>query len=85
MGSNRRDVASAFGRTLRCARNRLGITQEKLAELANLDRAYPSLLERGLRTPTLTAYLDISAALNLKPESLVQGTLLRLNSKFSGS
>jgi len=58
------------------------MSQEQLAERADLDRTYPSLLERGLRTPTLTAYFNICTALNLKPESLIQETLLRLISKF---
>src|ERR1700751_1018329 len=78
MVTDRHSVAVAFGRTLRDARIKVGVSQEQLAELANIDRTYPSLLESGLRTPTLTAYLDISRALNLKPESLLQETLLQL-------
>jgi transcriptional regulator with XRE-family HTH domain len=81
--SHRQAVAAAFGRTLRDARLRVGMSQERLAERANLDRTYPSLLERGLRTPTLTAYLDISAALDLEPEALVQETLLLLHPKLA--
>ena len=45
------------------ARRACGMTQESLAVGAQLDRAYPSLLERGLRTPTLTSLFAISRAL----------------------
>src|ERR1700730_1146305 len=37
---------------MRATRLARGITQEQLAETGNLDRTYPSLLERELRTPT---------------------------------
>jgi DNA-binding XRE family transcriptional regulator len=37
-----------------------GLSQECLAELADLDRTTPSLLERGLRQPT-SALLSCSA------------------------
>ena len=81
MDARRHDVALAFGAMLRNARTRLGITQEELAERANVDRTYPSLLERGLRTPTLTAYFSICTALSLKPESLILETVCRLTPK----
>jgi transcriptional regulator with XRE-family HTH domain len=42
--STRSQVAKAFGSILRAARIGAGVTQEQLAELANMDRTYPSLL-----------------------------------------
>ncbi len=57
MRGERHEVAVAFGKTLRAARRERGISQEDLAFRADCDRTYPSLLERGLRTPTLTVYL----------------------------
>ena len=42
-----------FGIHLRCLRTQAGLSQESLAETADLDRTYISLLERGLRNPTL--------------------------------
>lgn len=68
---SRTQVAVAFGRTVRAARRAYGITQETLATRAHLDRTYPSLLERGLRTPTLTSLFAISRALNMHPSTLV--------------
>jgi len=38
---------------MRYVRAKQGISQEKLAELAEIDRTYVSLIERGERHPTL--------------------------------
>ena len=74
----RRQVARAFGSLLRTARNGAGLSQEKLAELANMDTSYPSLLERGLRTPSLLQLLSIADALKTRPGMLVDMTAARL-------
>lgn len=70
-----RKVAKAFGTVLRRARFAAGISQEVLAERADCDRTYPSLLERGLRTPTLTMLIDIGDALEMEPMKLVSETI----------
>jgi transcriptional regulator with XRE-family HTH domain len=57
---------------------RRGISQEALGLEAELDRTYPSLLERGLRTPTLTVIIDIARVLKIEPGHLVTETLERL-------
>ena len=75
---DRRRVARAFGAVLKHARNRQGLSQEALCEGANIDRTYPSLLERGLRTPTLTVVIEIAQALGVEPAQLVSDTLERL-------
>jgi transcriptional regulator with XRE-family HTH domain len=49
-----------------------------LAEGADMDRTYPSLLERGRRQPTLFALLNLAAALEIEPALLVTMTLARL-------
>ncbi len=56
----RQKVAIAFGRVLREARKQKGLSQEDLAGDAEFDRTYPSLLERGLRTPTLTVLFQLA-------------------------
>jgi hypothetical protein len=48
-GLGHKQVALAFGGVLRIAREGAHSTQEALAERADIDRTYPSLLERGLR------------------------------------
>jgi len=71
MRLKRSRVALAFGETLKLARRRRGLSQEQLATVCNIDRTYPSLLERGLRTPSLSVLLDLAAALQIPPERLV--------------
>ena len=74
----KRDVARAFGLSLRAARNNRGISQEKLSEICDFDRTYPSLLERGLRGPTVTTLLRLADALDVDPAQLVIDTVERL-------
>jgi len=75
----KRDVARAFGSVLRAVRNERGISQDKLSEICNFDRTYPSLLERGLRGPTLAMLLRLADALGVAPARLVLDTVARLN------
>jgi len=74
MRLKRSRVALAFGETLKLARRRRGLSQEQLATVCNIDRTYTSLLERGLRTPSLSVLLDLAAALQIPPERLVVET-----------
>ncbi|MFL6603974.1 MAG: helix-turn-helix domain-containing protein [Steroidobacteraceae bacterium] len=74
----RRKVAIAFGRVLREARKQKGLSQEDLAGEAEFDRTYPSLLERGLRTPTLTILFALADQLDVSAASLVNKTLEEL-------
>lgn len=74
-------VAVAFGRVLRKARREKGFSQEELAAVAELDRTYPSLLELGKRTPTLTVLIQLAEALDTTAEDLVRKTQIEfLNS-----
>ncbi len=41
------DVLAAFGMKLRSIREKVGVSQEKLAELSGLHRTYVSSVERG--------------------------------------
>lgn len=65
-------IVKVFGQVLRELREENKTSQEKLAELADLDRTYISLLERGLRQPTLTTLFKLSMALGIKPSELVE-------------
>lgn len=62
----------AFGQILHVLRGKRGLTQEKLAMEANLDRTYISLLERGLRQPTLTTILDIASILKIPASHIIE-------------
>jgi transcriptional regulator with XRE-family HTH domain len=67
----RQNVATAFGRVLRELRHARGLSQEQLAALGDFDRTYPSLLERGLRTPTLTVVFRLAEVLGITASALV--------------
>jgi transcriptional regulator with XRE-family HTH domain len=75
----RQKVAIAFGRVLREARRQKGLSQEDLAGGADFDRTYPSLLERGLRTPTLTVIFQLAEVLQISAASLITRTLEELD------
>ena len=65
-------LSQVFGNVLREYRIKVNLSQEKLAELAELDRTYISLLKRGLRQPTITTIFYLSKALNIKPHQLIE-------------
>ncbi|MFK5949692.1 MAG: helix-turn-helix transcriptional regulator [Methylococcales bacterium] len=71
MANKQTDLQIIFGETLRFYRNKTGLSQEKLALECSLDRTYISLLERGLRQPSLTTLFDIASSLNIKPSKLI--------------
>ena len=76
-----RQVAKEFGAILRAARLAAGISQEVLAERADCDRTYPSLLERGLRQPTIGKVIEIAEALRIEPATLLNMTIARLRER----
>lgn len=65
-------LIQVFGQVLRELREEKKLSQEKLAEYCDLDRTYISLLERGLRQPTITTVFSLSKALDIQPSTLVQ-------------
>lgn len=71
-------IAVAFGHVLRAAREAAGLSQQTLALRAEIDRTYPSLLERGLRSPSLGTLLNLAPVLGVAPEALVRRTEAQL-------
>lgn len=65
-------IEEAFGRILKTVRNNKQISQEKLSLISGLDRTFISLLERGLRQPSLTTIFQVANALDERPEVLVK-------------
>jgi transcriptional regulator with XRE-family HTH domain len=57
--------AQLFGRRLRELRKARGLTQEALAEAADLSGNYISDLELGLKVPSLTIIVRLSQALDV--------------------
>jgi len=78
MNGNRRRIARAFGAALRAARQAQGVSQDELAERCDIDRTFPSLLERGKRGPTFEMLLRLADKLEIPPERLVADTVARL-------
>ncbi len=69
----RRDALQiSFGEVLRRAREEKELSQQELAFESELDRTYISLLERGLRQPTLATLLSLASALNVEGAELVR-------------
>ncbi len=62
----------AFGKQLRELREESGLSQEKLAELADLHRNYAGLVERGGANPSLLAIVALSRALKVRPSKLLE-------------
>jgi transcriptional regulator with XRE-family HTH domain len=63
--------AELFGRRLRELRKERGLTQEALAEAADLSGNYISDLELGLKVPSLTILVRLSKALDIATSELV--------------
>lgn len=60
-----------FGRELRRARTRAGLTQEELAARAGLHPTYISSLEHDKYSPTLDVVFRLCDALGVSPARLV--------------
>jgi transcriptional regulator with XRE-family HTH domain len=60
-----------FGLVLREHRQRAKLSQEELAFSAGFNRTFVSMLERGIRQPTLTTLFKLGKALNISPSELV--------------
>ena len=66
-------VLISLGRNLRQARERKELTQEKLAEIAEIDPTYVSGIERGLRNPGIKNVARLAKALGITTSELCKG------------
>lgn len=60
------DIQLVFGKVLRKYRLQQKISQERLAELASLDRTFISQIERGLKSPSIPTLFALTQALHIK-------------------
>ncbi len=67
----RDSIKLAFGTILHKYRLQQHLSQEKLAELANLDRTYISQIERGLKSPSIQTLFALAQALHIKAYLLI--------------
>ncbi len=65
------DLRPAFGAKVRTLRTALGLTQEQLAERAELHWTYVSGVERGVRNPGLNIIGKLAKALGVEPMELL--------------
>ena len=64
-----------FGRRIQDCRQRQGMKQEELAELSKLSTAFISAIERGVKKPSLEAFIRIANALNVSSDELLMDCL----------
>lgn len=65
--------AVAFGERVRTLRLKRGMTQERLAEEADLNSVQVSHIERGANEPKLTTIIRLARALGVKAGKLIEG------------
>ena len=62
-----------IGERIRTLRKRNGMTQEQLAEAANLSVPYISHIERGFKRPSLETLVRLTVALHVTADVLLSG------------
>jgi len=65
-------AVTALGRKVRSLRGAKGWSQERLAELADLDRSYIAGIEVGARNPSVKALERLAAALSVRLSELFE-------------
>jgi transcriptional regulator with XRE-family HTH domain len=64
-------VTQKLGVKIRKIRKQKGLTQEKLAELANLDYSYLNMIEAGKKNPSIKKLAKIAKALGVSLQKLM--------------
>ncbi len=64
-------IEEAFGEVIRELRKVNQISQEKLAEVSNLDRSFISLLECGHKQPSLITIFQLAKAFKLPASKIL--------------
>ena len=59
------DIKQAVGKRIRELRNKLGVSQEELANMADLDRTYITSVECGKRNISIVNIEKLTTALNV--------------------
>jgi transcriptional regulator with XRE-family HTH domain len=69
---SRAEILKRFGESLREHRQRAGLSQEKLAAKAGIDRTYVGGAERGERNVALVNIVRLAEALQISPAELLR-------------
>ncbi|MGA9772262.1 MAG: helix-turn-helix transcriptional regulator [Blastocatellia bacterium] len=60
-----KNIRSSFGESVKIFREQKGLSQEKLAELAGIDRTYVSTIELGKKNTSIEIAYRIAQALDM--------------------
>lgn len=71
----RKMLLKQLGLSIKLARVRKGLSQEELAELANLHRTYIGMVERAERNITVINLIQIAKALDISLDRLFDNSL----------
>lgn len=71
------DIRPQFGARVRELRKGLGLTQEELAERADMHWTFISGVERGLKDPRLNTIARLAAALDVTADQLLRTRVAR--------
>lgn len=66
----------ALGKRIREARLKNGLTQEQLAERADIAIYYLGEIERGVKTPSLRVFVALAEALNVSADLLLYDSII---------
>ena len=78
-------LSKAFGKVIAELRAKRGISQEQLAEAIDSTNVYISLLESGLRKPSLNSTILIAHSLEIQPDMLVEQVVTLIKQKNIGN
>lgn len=68
------DIKKIVGHSIRRLRKKQGWSQEKLAEMADLDRTYVGRIERGEKNLGIENLARFAHTLGVPPAALLRGT-----------
>lgn len=69
------DIQKTIGKNIRGLRNVKKISQERLAELSDLDRTYIQSIEKGDRNISVEVLLKLATGLNVQVTEILKGLL----------
>lgn len=70
IGMDEKELIFQIGCNIRAERNRLRLSQETLAEMANISSNHLGVIERGEKEPKITTIISIMEALDIPFEAL---------------
>ena len=74
-------IESAFGQVIKELRTKHKISQERLADLSNLDRSFISLLECGHKQPSLITIFQLARAFEITATKIITLVEKKIHSK----